>query len=640
MGKFKKDWISDMVYALSLSNPDISKDKIEEFVKKKYKERLINKECTIHNNYINKSFNTNLVDFIDWVSENKPICAGYGIMYMNQDKVMNPNADMLDGFLTERKRIKNTLKSLPQGSYEYDEADRAQNGKKRNANSWYGVSLSEVSAFFNKYVGVSITATGQSLLSTSETVFEQFVGGAFRFYGSDNLMTYVKECCTKELPSKYKFLRVPLDSELFNWIAPRINNRDAKSDFYLKNVISNMTDDEKKKLYYTNNLYKFIEHMPVQDLLIDIFRDCDEYKDASKVPKSIEVNINKLYDMIDEVVVYKGFLIDRIYRFKNEERQAVVLGDTDSDMVCIADWVEYCRENIYDKANKPHDNNTDFIAVSIKAFLLTGVITTMLGLYCKKANVLDRYAPRINMKNEFLFSRIAIASTKKRYVCEQHLREGRQFDPPKFDAKGVDFLKSTTREATRKYFEQVCINDVLRGDIDINKIRHRLKGLSDMITESLKRGDKDFLIPANVKNQQAYDMPYRIQGFNAVVAWNYFYPDYPIVLPDIVDVVKVRLNDKKMIERFKVEDLERYRILEHHYIDPNNTIRELSGKLISAIAIPSVEKQIPEWIIPYIDYESIVADNINKFKSVMESLNIVDVKMKGGRSRCTNILNI
>ena len=638
MSKFKDEWINDMTYSLSLSNPDIPKKVISEFVKKKYKERLNNKECTIHNNYINKSFNTNLIDFIDWVNDNKPICAGYGIMYMNQDKAMNPNADMLDGFLTDRKKIKNTLKVLPQGSYEYDEADRAQNGKKRNANSWYGVSLSEVSAFFNKYVGVSITATGQSLLSTSENVFEQFLGGAFRFYGSDNLMTYVKECCSKKLSSKYKFLRLPSDEEVFNWLAFRVNNRDAKSDFFIRNIISNLSNDDKKKLFYTNNLFKFIEHQPITSLLIDIFRDCDDYRDAGKVPEAIADNLNKLYNMIDDVVIYKGFLIDRIYRFKNEERQAVVLGDTDSCMATISDWVKYCRDNIYDRANKPHDDITDFIAVSVKAFLLTGVITTMLGLYCKKSNVLDEYSPRINMKNEFLFSRIAIASTKKRYVCEQKLREGREFNPPKFDAKGVDFLKSTTREATRKYFEKVCINDILRGDIDINVVRGRLKELSDMITESLKDGNKDFLTPASVKNQQAYAAPYRIQGFTAVTAWNVFYPDYPIILPDIVDVVKVRLNDKKMIERFSQEEPERYQVFKRFYID--QVISGLEGKFVSAIAIPSVEARIPEWIIPYIDYESIVADNLNRFKSVMESLNIVDIKMKGGRSRCTNILNI
>jgi hypothetical protein len=41
------------------------------------------------------------------------------------------------------------------------------------------------------------------------------------------------------------------------------------------------------------------------------------------------------------------------------------------------------------------------------------------------------------------------------------------------------------------------------------------------------------------------------------------------------------------------------------------------------IALPQNVETIPEWIIPLIDYEKIINDNVSKFNQILESLGIV-----------------
>ena len=60
-------------------------------------------------------------------------------------------------------------------SYEYAVCDRDQGIEKLVANSFYGVGGAKTSNFYNLYTAVSTTASGQSLISTTETAIENFM---------------------------------------------------------------------------------------------------------------------------------------------------------------------------------------------------------------------------------------------------------------------------------------------------------------------------------------------------------------------------------------------------------------------------------------------------------------------------------
>src|SRR5690606_9638167 len=91
-----------------------------------------------------------------------------------------------------RKQYKKQLKVFPPGSYEYDTYDRLQLTEKINANSYYGASGATTSNFFNIYTATSTTATGQSLISTTEQAFEAFLSNNVLFTDLDECMLFLE----------------------------------------------------------------------------------------------------------------------------------------------------------------------------------------------------------------------------------------------------------------------------------------------------------------------------------------------------------------------------------------------------------------------------------------------------------------
>jgi DNA polymerase elongation subunit (family B) len=629
---FKDKWINDAFVSFKRMYPDISDDEILDFVTEEYNRHMVDGECELHNNYTNTAYTTKLSTLIDWIEDKKPICAGYGVFYHNQNTKANLDAVMLDDFMTTRKEIKGTLKLYAPDSYDYYYADSMQSSEKRKANSFYGTNLSKVAVFYNKYTGVSVTATGQSLISTAETAFEGFVAGDFGLLNMDDLCNYINICLSNNQISKYKLEDVSKE-QLHDWLYSKM-----RSEYEcIYDVIRNLSQEEVNRVYYVNNIFEVIKQDKFHSLLVKLVGKIDFYRDASKIPENAKEDLNLLWAMIKDVVFLDGFYFDRILRFKNDKRSAVILCDTDSCMVYINMWVEWMRDHVYSKARKPDDANTKFIAVSIKAFLMTNMIETTLEKYCRTANVLEEYIPKINMKNEFLMGTMALAATKKRYISTQLLREGREFDPPKYDAKGIDFLKGNTREATRAYFDKLSKEEILFTDeISIPKILNKLDEFQDIMRESLSHGKKDFTIPANVKEAEGYKNPLSTMNLLAVMAWNNFYPDNMISLPEIVDVVKVTLDKDKSLELLQEKYPDKYKIIEEKYLMD----RVMKDKLPNAIAIPKSIEEIPEWIIDFIDYDTIIGDNINKFNSVRESLAIAPSKLKNNKTTYSNILEI
>ena len=630
---FKNNWIHDVTQSLVKMYPDVNIEDIKDYVLDLYVKNIKNNSCELHNNYVNKAYSSNLLSIIDWIEDKKPICAGYGVFYLNQDLKDNLDANMLNTFMTTRATVKKKLKTLNPSSYEYYYTDSQQLSEKRKANSFYGTNLSSVSVFYNKYTGVSITATGQSLLSTTETSFEAFVASRFKFYGLDDLFNYMNLC----LEDTDKILKYDLEdvslNQLYEWLLPKM---DSDKEL-LYRAISNLNQKEINRLYYANNIFEVIRQGKIFDMLVQLVNKIDFYRDASKIPEGCQSLLNELWYAIRDIVYVRIFYFDRIHRFKNDKRGAVILCDTDSDMICIDPWVTWIRNNVISKARKPDDLNTRFIAVSIKAYLMTEMITDTLEHYCKKANVLERYIPKINMKNEFLMATMALAATKKRYISIQLLREGREFNPPKYDAKGIDFLKGNTREATREFFDKLSQDYILNAEeICISDILNELDRFQNIMKESLSQGRKDFTIPASVKEPEGYKNPLSNMNLLAVIAWNNFYPNDMIALPEIVDVVKVTLNTDKSLELLKEKYPDKYEVIISKYLND----KTMQNKLPNAIAIPKSIEEIPEWIIDFINYDVIISDNINKFNSVRESLGIAQSKMKGNRTTYSNILEI
>ncbi len=155
-----------------------------------------------------------------------------------------------------------------------------------------------------------------------------------------------------------------------------------------------------------------------------------------------------------------------------------------------------------------------------------------------------------------------------------------------------DFGKSSTRQATKDYFVDLVHSKLLNGDIDIAVIVKELERFEELVQTSLRKGEKDFLIPKSVKELGAYKDPFKEQGMRAIVAWNTIELNNPIELPAKIDIIKVKMKTLKDCEPLKTTHPDIYKRIERDIFNsPHKKIRE---KGIEVIAVPRNLDYVPD----------------------------------------------
>jgi hypothetical protein len=640
-GKFIKDWKKYYTKIFLTMYPGIDKEELNKLLDKIIDEKLVNPPAQLHNNYIHKSIQVDLLGIYDWIDKTQPIVAGFGVFFKNQNQVLNPAAVMLDNFLNLRKSYKKELKNYLETSYEYATFDRLQATEKINANSYYGASGAPTSNFFNLYTATSVTATGQSLISTTETAFEAFLANNIPFSDLDECMTFLNNIVKEKRELDDDFLPdVPIEL-----VMKRLNSmfNEYKNEYtqIIFNYLINLSQKDLNRIYFKNNIFGFSKISKIRNKLTDIIMRTESFKDPNKVPENIVNSMDDLWDYYKEFVLYNYPAFNRIQRLKTEKRKRVVTVDTDSNMINLNPWVEFLYYYIISDNDVLLSRNPDelrYISINIMCYVLTHMITEVLWKYTKTSNILKEFRSRINMKNEFLFSRMILAASKKRYITGVKLREGKEIIPEKIEIKGMDFVKSTTRDETRKYFINLVKEKILYVDkINISEILRELERFEGIIRDSLLKGEKHFLIPKSVKELEAYKDAFKEQGVRGIIAWNYLYPSQIINLPEKIDMVKVKLTNEKEVEKLKDVNKEYYDIIMKNIF--GNKEPKISEKGVQVIAIPRNVDAIPEWIVPFIDYDTIVNDNISRFYSVLESLGLENIRTSK-KEYFSNILTV
>lgn len=639
--KFLRDWKEFMRNNIIREFPYLDDEEIDNELDEMIKEQCVNPECEIHNNYQHRKIKLNLLEVVNWMDRVKPIIGGFGCFYKNQNDEINPPAKMVDKFLTSRKEIKKLLKVYPPDSKEYADAERGQLTEKNNANSFYGAGGAPTSRFFNIYTAQSITATGQSLISTTETAFENMMENNNKFIDTDECIQYLYNILNEPWTMNSDFLENKTKEELItrlinNFKIPKKANLELISSY-----IDSLSQDEINRVYYKNNLYEFSSLKPIHKMLERILKKVESFKDPNKIPNNIKGDIEYLWNYYEEFVVYNHFVFNRINRLKNDTRMSVTTIDTDSNMVCLLKWVEYLQDTIIFKDDELLAKDPEemiFTCVNMMAYYLTQMITKILNKYTEKSNILEEYRPRINMKNEFLFSKQILANAKKRYVTNQILREGKLLVPEKMDTKGFDFVKSSTSIETKKYYESLIKKYILYSDkIDIAAILRELQKFEKEIIDSLSRGEKKYLTPASANEIESYKKPFSQQQVLAVIAWNTACPNNTIQLPEKIMMAKVNLETEAKLEQLRTYNEEIYWNLKEGIF--NSDIPQVKNKGVYIIAIPPNLTEVPDWITPFIDTATISNNVLNKFFPLLHSLGLRTFKTSK-RSYPSNILNL
>ena len=649
----------------------LSLTEIEEAVQYSISKRYTPHKAQVNNNYTHRTAEMDLMDLADEILNKKIILTTQGVLFARHGSIPNPFYNLIQYFLDKRAEAKNEMKKHPKGSEEWIAWNLKQNNYKVSCNAIYGCAGNYSSIFYNLYLCTAITGQGRGCISASITMFEAFLSNNTKFGSLTEVLQFIdniSEDLRKPINNKFKdedvldrnisieecFLKIIETCGYNNWIPS-----DSDTQVIWK-TINNLSQREINVLYYKNNLYKFCDNTKVSNLILTILTKLEEpFLDPNKVPKEVEFEMKMLLDLMYEYVYYRHIYIDKLERVYTMIRDIVLITDTDSCIITLDGWYRYvaaktigipmkikytraqidaeCEKmvsKIYEvTAEKEYDFYNDklvdtkrkkypllvieedslrYSIVNIMSYVISQLILDYMLLFSENYNTYskDRKCLLI-MKNEFLFKSLLLTHGAKNYASLQLVQEGNLIPENKqFDIKGLPMAKVGIPDSTKSRLQNILEYDILRNDfVDTIDIVKKLTTLDKEIYESIKNKKTEYHKPARIKAIQAYKDPMRIQGIKASVAYNKIKSkDEPVINLEernTVLIIKTYI-DSKNIEEI-IETMPDYYLRIKETLESN----DFKGK-IESIAIP-FNMPVPDWIIPFIDYRTIIQDNLRSF---------------------------
>ena len=401
------------------------------------------------------------------------------------------------------------------------------------------------------------------------------------------------------------------------------------------------------------------------------------FVDPNKPPVSIKDDLETLYDLIVEYVYYPHFYIDKLDRIEYSQRDTVCIIDTDSCIVSFDAWYRYILDKIYaidmpikyekrnmvdvifpdefgDKPGKvmvtieeprfDYDFYTDetielsreidpvklipqeslkYAIINIIAYICGRLVVNYLEEYSKlSGSYVEGTKCRLVMKNEFLFHRLLLTEHRRNYASFQLLQEGNRVPFKEgLTIAGLPIDKSTLPLDIKNEFKNILLNDIMTSDnIDQIGIMKKMIMLENKIHKSIMNKEVKYYRPDNIAPMNTYSDPMRLNGIVACLIYNEMRHDDqpPINMNERNSIIKIKINvDKKNAIKIKddyPEDYEKLMLLLDHPI---------LGKKVNVMALPP-DVEVPDWVLPFVDLNSIISDSLKNFPLWSIGLNRID----------------
>lgn len=643
---FIRNWVEENVSHLSRLYPQATDDDLRGILYDIVIENISIPRALIYNDYEDDTqIRTDALTLIDWIDKTHPICAGNGTLFKNQHLVKSPIANIIINRQKIRKHYQAEAKKYMDNpdSYEYNYNNDQQLEAKVKINAIYGSFGAKTFQLFNVLTASSVTGTAQSLISATAIGFEAFLANNAKFKSIDEMIFFVTNVLEEEYTVDiHKMDMITDKSVVYNRLISTFLTPDIAAPFnnIINQILNTCTDEELTRLYYKNNLYGFVNSTYIRELLTRIYNKNIPFRNPNVVPEELIDLLNELWSYCNDIVFYNHSFTERINRLVNDLRKSVIIIDTDSNMINIQPWMDTMEKLIYPNMSSTlSKDDTMFESVNILAFLITQMIKKLLLNYCDSCNILPEEAGRVNMKNEFFYSKMLLADVKKRYCARIVLKEGDQFNPPKDDFKGHDFRKAGASEEIESYFKKIVSDCILGDNLDIAGVLSRLSALSDDIRNSLKNGERRYLTRANCKPEVSYDDPESQAAVLAVYVWNTLYPDNQVSVPDKLDMVFVDIPDPSVLVPYEEKYPEETRRIEQDIFNgPYRKVFQEKG--IHTIVLPNNGEPIPEFLRPFLDINKVETRNISMFSPILTALSIPMQSGNTTYSYFTNVLDI
>lgn len=666
-GELIDKYMKDMYNILHNLLPQYNEIELQEAISYSVNKHFKNHDVVIDNNYTKRKVNMDLLELSNELLRGNIIMTTQGVLFQKHGASKNPFYNFIQYLVDKRDEAKTEMKKYPKGSELYNKYNLQQLNYKVTCNALYGCCGNWSSIFYNLYLCSAVTGQGRGCISASITMFEGFLANNMKFNSITEVFTFMNNICNDLRNCKHHFMEGVLDrnvtvEECFLRI---IHICDWPFTDSAKNAIwtyiSNLSQNEINYIYYKNNLYRFCENSKISSLIIRILVTLKEpFLNPNKPPKEIDTDLKLLKDILYDYVYYRHIWIDKLERVFTMTRDVVLITDTDSCIVSLDEWykfvlkrtfnipmnIKYTREQIKEHADtlileqqkvREHneydfyndklvakkrldyplviieEDNLRYSIVNIMSYVVSQLILDYMVLFGENYNTMNTHDRDclLIMKNEFLFKSLLLTNGKKQYSSIVLLQEGNQIPYDKqLDIKGMQISKVGIPKSTADRLTKILEYDILRKSfVDQIDIVKSMAALEKEIYESIKNKKKEYHKPARIKSISYYENPMIVQGIKASVTYNSIKSkdEESIDLSErnTVLIIKTKI-DKKNANKIEKE-------FPNHYTRLLELLEKKEYKNgITSIAIP-LNAEIPDWIIPFIDYSTIIEDNLKSF---------------------------
>lgn len=659
-------------------NRKIPDNQLDKILDKIIESKLKNRNVIIINNYTNKIAKLSMLDLANLVYSKSVIVAGGGCLFMQHSKKKNVLIDFILSIMEKRKYAKAQRKKYPKGSAEWLYWDITQLNAKLLINSLYGCLGYAGFIMFNIFIAEAITNQGRHIITSAINTVENFVGAACYFNNSDDMFNVIsnilEEAESLDLDgSSIDALTEGIDIMEFPTLVYEKYISMCKFDVSdslktkLMKLFSNASLEELILLYYKNNIDAFNKLPYVKNhikTLIDyngslLFCEDSSYKDDTS--RGI---MNLLWDDYKTFVDYNYPIYDRVQKAMYYDKKASLYTDTDSVFISLYKFVQYIMNEIYHNDSDLNDRDLRFTSANLMLTMINKVIDNCMKTLCRSTNIEDKWAAKLNMKNEFYFSRIVFTDVKKRYVSLALLQEGQILNDGNGmpEIKGFDFKKANTKKYIKNFYTNLILDKILYSEnINVIDIFNSVMQLRELMIKEINNGNMEFFKQSNVKRPEYYKNPYSTSGVIAILLWNILYPEKALEFPVDVNLVPIKsLNypkdnnvkphinsmasqkqptDNPNVKWYKEKYPDKYQLLlDAIYSNPDSLIRHMS---LSFIAIPkNIDYEIPPFIKDLINLDSIVNNNIKLIIPILNTLGLKSFKVNAQEEYISNVIDI
>ena len=250
--------------------------------------------------------------------------------------------------------------------------------------------------------------------------------------------------------------------------------------------------------------------------------------------------------------------------------------------------------------------------INIIAYICSDLIVDYLAEYTKlTGSYVEGVKCRMIMKNEFYFLRALLTPNRRNYADIQVLQEGNIIpEGERMAIMGLPINKTTLSDSVKKKMQEILYEEILTADkVDQIRVMKQLAIVEKQIYDNIMAKKTDFYKPDNIGARTSYASPFSVNGIIAASIYNEMRDEnMPMInLDERNKIIKIKIDiNKKNVDKIKdlypIEYAKLLALFDHP---------ELGGK-INTIGLP-VDVPVPDWVLAFVDIQSIVSDSLKNF---------------------------